>query len=62
MALEQNIFVATDTILLAQHEILLIRRKNQPFQGMWSFPGGFVEDGEDLVEAAVRELQEETCV
>jgi 8-oxo-dGTP diphosphatase len=41
-------------------EILLIQRKNPPFQGMWALPGGFMEIDETLEMTAARELEEET--
>ncbi|HET91373.1 MAG TPA: NUDIX hydrolase [Chloroflexi bacterium] len=43
-------------------EVLLIKRKYPPFEGMWSIPGGFVEIDESLESAALRELKEETGV
>jgi len=43
-----------------QTEILLIRRKNEPYQGMWALPGGFMEMNEPLEVTALRELEEET--
>jgi 8-oxo-dGTP diphosphatase len=40
--------------------LLLIRRKNPPFQGHFALPGGYVDYGETTEHAAVRELAEET--
>lgn len=42
------------------HKVLLIRRGNEPFKGMWALPGGFMEMDETLEQCARRELQEET--
>ncbi len=41
-------------------QVLLIKRGNEPFKGMWAFPGGFVDMDEELIDSAKRELQEET--
>jgi len=41
-------------------KILLINRKNEPFKGCWSLPGGFIELEEELGESVARELEEET--
>ncbi len=50
------------TILDGTLQVLLIKRKLDPFAGQWAFPGGFVRITESLDDAAYRELQEETGV
>lgn len=43
-------------------EVLLIQRKNNPYQNLWALPGGFLDENEDPDDAAIRELQEETSL
>lgn len=55
-----------DVVLLAEHQdelhVLVIQRKYDPFAGAWALPGGHVDPGESAVDAAVRELEEETGI
>ncbi|HEY9716922.1 MAG TPA: NUDIX domain-containing protein [Trichormus sp.] len=63
-----SIKVTVDTVALAvqqdQLEVLLIKRKFDPFKNSWALPGGFVDDSRDdtVEQAAARELLEETNV
>jgi 8-oxo-dGTP diphosphatase len=53
--------LAADCVVFdPQGRLLLIRRKNPPFQGQYALPGGFVDYGETTEQAAARELAEET--
>lgn len=58
--------VTTDVVLFTIREqklqLLLIRRRNPPFQGQWALPGGFIDMDEDLAACALRELKEETGI
>lgn len=43
-------------------EVLLIKRKNAPYQGCWALPGGFMDVNETIEESTNREVLEETGV
>ena len=53
---------ATIAAVWHQDRILLVRRANPPDAGRWGFPGGKIEAGEQIEQAAVRELLEETGI
>ncbi len=58
--------VTVDVVMMSLRQgdlqLLLIKRRAWPFEGMWAIPGGFVNMNESLEAAAKRELQEETGV
>lgn len=47
-------------LVVRDGRLLLARRAGDPGKGKWDMPGGFVEEGEDPLDALRRELQEET--
>lgn len=56
------IFSTVDAVVACAGHVLLIRRGGFPGKGQWAVPGGFVEQRERLLESAIRELAEETCL
>lgn len=54
--------VAVLAVVIRDDQVLLVQRANPPDAGYWGFPGGKVEFGETLLDAAQRELLEETGV
>jgi len=52
--------VGVGALIFKGDSILLVERGKQPLKGYWSIPGGLLEVGEQLAEAVVREVREET--
>lgn len=55
-----NPAVAVNAIIEKDESIFLVKRSIEPFKGLWSLPGGFIEYNETVEEALVREVEEET--
>jgi ADP-ribose pyrophosphatase YjhB (NUDIX family) len=58
----QNPRILVGIFLHCGERLFWIRRGTEPNQGRWTFPGGFLEQGESLQRAAARELYEETRI
>ena len=56
-SLTTDIFIFDD-----EFNFMLIKRKNDPYKDCWALPGGFVEYGERVETAAIREAKEETSI
>ena len=52
--------VGVGAIIIEAARVLLVKRSHPPIQGQWSIPGGVLEVGEMVREAAIREAREET--
>lgn len=64
MSILQPINITVDAVIFSKENqelnLLLIKRKNEPFKNHWALPGGFVNADELVVKACQRELKEET--
>lgn len=52
--------IGVGSIIIEEGRVVLVKRAHPPIQGQWSIPGGVLEVGELIREAAVREAREET--
>ncbi|MFJ1958635.1 NUDIX domain-containing protein [Streptomyces microflavus] len=59
---DEAIRYTADIVLLTDGHVLLIERRWAPYAGSWALPGGHVDEQETSLQAAVRELEEETGI
>jgi 8-oxo-dGTP diphosphatase len=54
--------LTVDIVIPASDGVVLVKRANEPYKNRWALPGGFVNYGEKVEDAAVREAEEETSL
>ncbi len=55
-------FNTVDAVVVCSGHVLLVRRRGAPGRGLLALPGGYLEEDEDLDDACIRELKEETSI
>lgn len=55
-------FVTVDAVVVQSGHVLLVKRRERPGKGLWALPGGFLGQGETILEGTIRELREETGI
>ena len=55
-------WLTADTVVIRGNSVLLIQRADEPYQGSWALPGGYINEGETSRAGAARELEEETGI
>ncbi len=60
--MNNQVFVGVGAVVVYNNKVLLVKRKYDPCRNCWAIPGGHLEYGETIREAAVRELFEETSI
>lgn len=56
------IFQTADAMVVQSGHVLMIKRNSYPGKGLWALPGGYVEENEPVLRAALRELDEEAAL
>ncbi|TWI59843.1 NUDIX domain-containing protein [Halalkalibacter nanhaiisediminis] len=57
-----NYSIGVGALIMKDHKILLVRRSQEPGKGLWTNPGGYIEQHEPIEKSIVREVFEETGV
>lgn len=52
--------IVAGCIIKRDNKILMVQEAKEKYYGQWNFPAGHIEDGENMLEGAIREVKEET--